>query len=135
LVRLDGGFSGGSYVFIPFVESDKLKSFTPSELEKRKERLRETGEKFKKRFNLLRKKVHACYGVIDFHRQSLQELRDTKTLLLETLNECSDLLRVLMSNRNAIDRQVKIRFALLEWQKRIQHRKKDLFDFVRQNLM
>lgn len=131
LVRVDGGFSGGSYMFAPYEEQENFRRFTPQQAREERLRQQEISRKVKERFSLLRKSIYRCCSLGSYEEMNLQDLRDVRILIVDAYNECEDLIKTINSNRAAVQQSGKLVSVLNEWRKAIGYQKDDLFRFVR----
>ena len=128
LVKLNGGFSGGSYIFATATDDEPVRRQTKEEREQYRKRIDLTNHKSKKMFSQLRQKVHQCYALRDFYSLNLDQTQSAGSLLRTTVDDCDAALKFVSRNRRLIPDFKRLTAAYLIWQKRIRYQKKD-FDF------
>jgi len=131
LVKLNGGFSGGSYIFATAADDEPVRRQTKEEREQYRKRIDLTVYKSKKMFSQLRQKVHQCYALRDFYALSLDQIQDASSLLQTTVSDCDAALKFVSRNRGLIPDSKRLTAAYLIWQKRIRYQKKDLDFFTK----
>lgn len=128
LVKLDGGFSGGSYIFATASDREPARRQTREEREHYRKQIDFVSHKSKKMFSELRKKVHQCCALPDFHAMNSDEIRKASLLLQLTVDDCDAALKFVYRNRRLISDFAKLRTAYMIWQKSMRYQKKS-FDF------
>ena len=134
LVKLNGGFSGGSYIFAIANENEPFRRQTREEREQYRKQIDFVAHKSKKLLFELRKKVQQCYALKDYSTMNMDEIRETAVLLQSTVNDCDAALKFVLRNNRMISNSQKLRKAYLIWQKSMRYQKKSFDLFVAENL-
>ena len=134
LVKLNGGFSGGSYIFAVANENETFRRQTREEREQYRKQIDFVAHKSKKLLSDLRAKVHQCLALKDFQTMNLDEIRKANLLLQLTVDDCDAALKFVLRNQRMIANSQKLRRAYLIWQKSMRYQKKSLDLFVAENL-
>lgn len=128
LLYLQGGFSGGSYVFTRY--SSVKNNFVSREERQRLQRLiDENTLKLQKRINNLRKLVQKSYALKDFQQMTLQDFCAATLLLDEATEECESVLQFIYANRSRVKISRKFFTALPLWKKQVERQRNDFVEF------
>jgi len=135
LVKLQGGFSGGSYVFLKARDQIEFRKFSDEERTKYNLETQRIKDKINKRFVALRKDVKSCFAIRDTHSMRTDELRSAINLLKSTLDECKNLYQFVYENKHRANFSAMKTAALVIWGKRVKYQRRDVEDFTRNYLM
>jgi len=134
LVKLNGGFSGGSYIFAVANDDEPIRRQTKQEREQYRKQIDFVSHKSKKLLSDLRKKVQQCHALKDFFTMTPNEIRKANAILQLTVDDCDAALKFVLRNQRMIANSQKLRRAYLIWQKSIRYQKKSLDLFIAENL-
>lgn len=130
LVKLNGGFSGGSYIFAPMSGDEPVHRQTREEREQYRKQIEHVVHKSKKTFFDLRKRVQQCLGLKDYYAMNPDEIQKASALLRLTVDDCDIALRYVSRNRHMIPDAKKMTNAFLIWQKLTRYQKRNLDWFL-----
>lgn len=134
LVKLDGGFSGGSYIFATASEHEPARRQTREEREHYRKQIDFIAHKSKRLLFHLRKLVQKSYGLQPFSTMDLKQLRSANDLLKQTLDDCDYAIKFVAENRRSIPNAKKLSMAFFLWRNRVRYQKNDFDIFVSQCL-
>lgn len=134
LVKLNGGFSGGSYIFAVANSDEPIRRQTKQEREQYRKQIDFVSHKSKKLLSDLRKKVQQCYALKDFFTMTPDEIRKANAILQLTVDDCDAALKFILRNRRMISNSQKLRATYLIWQRTMRYQKKSLDLFIAENL-
>lgn len=128
LLYLQGGFSGGSYVFTRY-NSVKNSFVSREEKQKLQKLISENTLKLQKQINSLRKLVQRSYALKDFQQMTSQDLSAAALLLDRTMQECESVLQFIYANRSRVKISRKFFTALPLWKKQVERQRKNFVEF------
>lgn len=134
LVKYDGGFSGGSYIFVIAANDQTPRRYTKEEREQYRKQIDFIAHKSKRLLFHLRKLVQKSYGLQPFSTMDLEQLRSANDLLKQTLDDCDYAIKFVAQNRRSIPNAKKLSMAFFLWRNRVRYQKNDFDIFVSQCL-
>jgi hypothetical protein len=134
LAKLNGGFSGGSYIFAPASDDEPVRRQTREEREQYRKQIDLSNHKAKNTLSRLRAKVHRCLALPAFEEMTVNEVRDANLLLQSTVDDCDFAVKFVMQNRRMIVNAKKLSDAFVIWSRSVKYQKRDLDVFVSTHL-
>jgi hypothetical protein len=134
LAKLNGGFSGGSYIFAPASDDEPVRRQTKEEREQYRKQIDLSNHKAKNTLSRLRAKVHRCFALPAFEGMTINEVRDANLLLQSTVDDCDFAVKFVMQNRRMIANAKKLSDAFVIWSRSVKYQKRDLDVFVSTHL-
>jgi hypothetical protein len=134
LVRQNGGFSGGSYIFALCKEEAPARYYTREERELYRKQVDFIAHKSRKTISLLRKQVHRCFGLPVLSSMNFEQICEARELLQSTLNDCENAIKFVTQNRRSIPDAKRLTTAFSIWAKLIKNQKKDVDHFAQHYL-
>lgn len=130
VVSLYGGHSGNSMVLRPHREQTPL----PAPSRGHRNLVRDREAAIRERFRVVRRRVHAALGVVDFERSTLGEFQGDCDLICHALEAAEDLLGAVRRVRHESPSLAPMAAPLARWCRDLAYQAKDAVTFDRVHL-